>query len=75
MVIFTSPICDNIIDVKTRFNNVEFVSITTITHKIYCLNTIEHSVMNKEKVNNLINIIDKTENNIMYDENLGSIIL
>ena len=75
MVIFTSPICDSIIDVKTRFYNIEFVGIPTITYKIYCLNTIEHSVMNKEKINSLINVIDKTENNITYDENLGSIIL
>ena len=75
IVIFTSPLCDNIIDTKARFTNIEFAGSPTITYKVYCLNTMENVVMNKEKPNNLITIIDKTENNIMYDENLGSIIL
>ena len=75
IVIFTSPLCDNIIDTKARFTNVDFVSNPTTTYKVYCFNTMENVIMNKEKPNSLITIIDKTENNIMYDENLGSIIL
>ena len=71
----TSPLCDNIINIKKRFTNVVFSGIPTKTFKIYCSDTIENDKLNKEKDNPIISVIDKTDNNIIYDENLGNIVL
>lgn len=75
LVILTSPLCDSIIDVKSRFANVSFYGVPTKTYRVYCSDTIENEKLYKEKENTLFTIIDETENNIQYDENLGSIIL
>lgn len=74
IVIFTSPFCDNIFDTKKRFANVNFTGTPTITYKIYCNNTIENDKIIKEN-NTKITIINKTENNILYDEKTNDIIL
>lgn len=75
IVIFTSPLCESIIDVKKRFTNVIFNNDITKTYMVYCVDTIEHNKLNKEKENTIISVIDETENNIRYDENSGDIIL
>lgn len=75
IVIFTSPICDNIIDTKTRFVNIDFTSIPTKTYKLYCVDTVENDKINKEKEISNVTIYDDREKFISYDENLGAIIL
>ena len=75
IVILTSCLYDNIIDVKTRFTNVTFVGIPTKVYRLYTNNTIENEKLNTEKVNPTFTIINETENNIEYDENSGNIIL
>lgn len=75
MVIFTSSLCDNIIDVKSRFVNITFNGILTKIYRIYCNGTIENNKLNNEKENTLFTIINETENNVAYDENSGDIIL
>lgn len=75
IVILTSPLCDNIINIKKRFTDVVFSGIPTKTFKIYCSGTIENDKLTKEKDNPIISVIDKTDNNIIYDENLGNIVL
>lgn len=76
IVIFTTPLCDDIFDFKIRFNNVKINTIPNIIYKIYSANTIECEKMNKSKRNELIKVIDETENNfINIDENSGEIIL
>ena len=75
IVIFTSPLCDNIIDLKTRFTNIIFNGIPTKTYKIYCNSTVENDKMIKDKINPIIKIIDETENSVSYDEISGDIIL
>lgn len=75
VVIFTSPLCDDIIEVKTRFANITFDGVPTKTYKIYCAGTVESDKMIKDKVNPIIKIIDDTENLISYDEISGDIIL
>lgn len=74
-MIFTSPICDNIINTKTRFVNIDFASIPTKTYKLYCVDTVENDKMNKEKEISNVTIYDDREKFISYDENLGAIIL
>lgn len=75
IVIFTSSLCDNIIEVKSRFTDVVFNGVPTKTFRIYCNSTIENDKLNKEKENTLFTIINETENNVLYDENSGDIIL
>lgn len=75
IVIFTSPFCDNIIEVRKRFRNVVFNNINTKTYRIYCNSTIENAKLNTERENPIITIVDETENNIFSDENLVEIIL
>lgn len=75
IVIFTSSLCDNIIEVKSRFTDVVFNGVPTKTFRVYCNSTIENDKLNKEKENTLFTIINETENNVLYDENSGDIIL
>lgn len=75
IVIFTSPLCDSIINVKKRFANISFDNILTKTYMLYCIGTLENNKLNNEKENAIISVIDETENNMIYDENTGDIIL
>lgn len=75
IVILTTPLYNSIIDIKKRFTNVVFNSIPTKAYLIYCIGTIEYNKIVTEKRNNLITVIDETENNVQYDENSGDIIL
>lgn len=73
LVILTSPMCDDIISIKQRFSNIEFPIITNV-YKLYCINSIEHDLINKTKVSPVIKIMNN-DDLINYDENLGVIIL
>ena len=75
MVILTSSLCNNIIEVKSRFTDIIFNGVPTKTYRVYCNSTIENDKLNKEKENTLFTIINETENNVLYDENSGDIIL
>lgn len=75
IIIFTSPLCDEIFYFKTRFNNIVINSNPIITYKIYCQKTIEENILLKERQHKLIEIINEEENFIQYDENSGDIIL
>lgn len=75
IVILTSPECDNIIDIKTRFANVDFIGVPTIEYKIYCIGTIENAHINKCKVPPNVKVINETENDITFDENSNDIII
>lgn len=75
MVIFTSPLCNNIIDIKSRFTNVIFNGIPTKVFVFYCMGTIEYDKLRTEQNNPIIKVINDTENFIEYDENSACIIL
>lgn len=75
IVILTSSECDNIINIKTRFANVEFAGIPNIVYRIYCNGTIESNHIYKRKVPSNIKIINDTESNITFDENSNDIII
>lgn len=75
VVIFTSPLCDDIINLKTRFADIVFNGIPTLTYKVYCHGTVENDKMIKDKSNPIIKIIDDTENSVSYDEISGDIVL
>lgn len=75
VLIITSPLCDGVIALKTRFADIDFRVVPNIVHKIYTIGTIENVTMNKEKESPLIKVIDDNDNFIGYDENSGDIIL
>jgi hypothetical protein len=75
IIVFTTPICDNIFEFRTRFSNIEITSEPIITYKLYCANTIEENLINKQQPHKLIKIINNNDKFIEYDENSGNIIL
>ena len=76
LIIITSPLCDDIIDIKQRFTDIEFLGQITKVFKTYLHNTIEFEKMNKQTGSTLINIIEKyDEDFVKFDEISGDIIL
>ena len=75
IVIITSPLCDDIIEIKKRFNKIAFNGIPTSLFMIYCKNTIESETLKKRQKTPLINVIEEEENFIGYDENYGAVVL
>lgn len=76
LVIFTSSLCDNILDLKARFVNIKFTDSPTLVYVLCCNNTIETTKIYKSELPSNIKLIyDDTENFVSYDENSGDIIL
>ena len=73
-IILTSPLLDNIIDIRNRFINVNFGE-NTIVYKLYCKETIEENEILNEKQNHLIRVKNMDEENITFDKNSGEIVL
>ena len=51
------------------------LAIILLKYRVYCNSTIEEEKLLKEKMNNIIMVINDTENNLMIDEISGDIIL
>lgn len=75
MVILTSTLYSNIIDIKKRFVNVKFDDINTIVYRLYCAETIEQAAIENEKTYSNIKVVEEQEKFIGYDENSNCIIL
>lgn len=75
IMIITSPICDGIFDIKTRYKNLRFTTIPNKVYMLYCSSTIESKKLFERNLSNLITIISDDEKNYTYDENSGNIIL
>lgn len=75
VVIFTSPLYDDIIDFKKRFTNITFNSIPNIVYVTYIDGTVENDKLYSNKRNNLFTIVEDEEKEIQYDENTNDIIL
>lgn len=75
IIIYTSPILDNIFQFKARFDKIK-LPIPLIMYKIYCIDTNEEKVMLREKENSLIKVYMKNiAENLTIDEISGDIIL
>lgn len=74
LIIFTSPLCDDIIDFKKRFKGVEFTNIPTIVYVVYCDGTIENDKLYSNKKSKLFTIIEEDKKDVQYDENTNDII-
>lgn len=75
IMIITSPLCDCIFELKTRFRNVRFNNSPNETYMIYVNNSIESKKLFERKINPLIKVIDDTEKSLVYDKNSNEIIL
>jgi len=76
LVIFTSPLCSSIIDLKARFVNITFMGVPTNVYVLCCKDTIEtQKVYKSEFPSNIKVIYDNEENFVSCDENLNEIIL
>lgn len=76
LLIITSPICDNIVDFKQRYTNIEFTNIPNKVYLIYSANTVEKEKLVLHYKQGVVSIVDEDENkNITIDENNGNIIL
>ena len=75
IIIFTTPLIDNIFAFRQRFQNISIPN-PTIIHRIYCTNTNEETTLTKEVASSLVNLHDDIdEKSIMIDEKSGDIIL
>lgn len=58
MVILTSPLFGNIIDVKTRFKDIKFNGEVTETYRLYCNNTIEMDKVVADNEQKMIKVLN-----------------
>lgn len=74
ILIFTTPLTGTIYDFKRRFTNIVINGNPILTYKLYCINTIEHTKIKKDKIHSII-VKDDIEDFIEYDKNSNDIIL
>lgn len=74
LIIYTSPICDDIIDFKKRFTNVTFTTVPNKVYVVYCDNTLENDKLYSNKRNNLFTVVEDNEKDVVYNENTNDII-
>ena len=75
VIIFTTPLIDNIFEFRQRFERIK-LPIPTIIHRIYCTMSNEETTILKEVASSLITLHDTiSEQNIMIDEKSGDIII
>lgn len=70
LVIITSPICDNVDELKYRFRGVIFNTIPNIIYKVYMSDTIEETKMLSQKISKFVSITTINNN----DENFDGIV-
>lgn len=73
--IITSPLCDDIHTIKTKFAELKFTTNPNLIYSIYCSDTIESKAIVKQQSGTLHQIIEDNEKIISIDENSGDIIL
>lgn len=76
ILIFTSPLCDDIVSFKQRFTNIEFTSTPNKVYLIYTESTIEQDKLISHYKKGVVSVIENDdEKNIVIDENNGNVIL
>lgn len=68
VVIFTSPLLDDVIAFKQRYNDIVFNTVPNKIYTIYCYNTIEQDSLYKRQNNRIITVIDENEDNLFVGE-------
>lgn len=74
-IILSSPLLDNVIDIRKRFIEVRFIGKITKAYKVYCRNTIEQQSIIDEQPIPMVRTFNDFENSIEFDAKTGTIIL
>ena len=74
-VIITSPFCDTIEEYIDRLSKVSFNTNGIQLYTIYIKDSAEEVRLNKRKVSSTHKIVNKSENNVSYDENNDIVIV
>lgn len=74
-LIVTSPLCDDIINIKCKFRNIEFDTTPNIIYNIYCNATIESKKVAGIIETPIYKIVNETEKELIVDESSGDIII
>ena len=75
IVIFTSPICLDMVEFKKRYNHINIEGVPNKTYRIYCEGTIEELKLNSMKKYSHINVLKKETNISTIDLDTGDILL
>ena len=74
-VIITSPFCDTIEEYIDRLSKVSFNTNGIQLYTIYIKDSAEEVRLNKRKVSSTHKIVNKSENDVSYDENNDIVIV
>ena len=74
VIIFTTPLCANIVQFRQRFVNVTFNTNPLITYKIYTSNTVEEVKLNSNINGCRIEIVEE-EKDIIFDNSTNTVII
>lgn len=75
LVIFTSTLCDNIIDFKKRYTEITFNKVPNIIYILYTRNTIEEKKIKDLSLLKELTLTRLENKNCIYDEKTNDIIL
>ena len=76
LIIFTSPLCDNIVEFKKRFTDICINESITKEYIVYAIDTIEQDKFKQKPLPNIIKVEDSSNvKNVDYDETSGDVIL
>ncbi len=68
VVIFTSPLCSTVQELKYRLPNLQFSSSPNMVYKVFCRGTIEEKKVNEYDGNKNYEIIKDSPNDFMIEE-------
>lgn len=74
VLIFTTSLCSNIVQLRQRFVNVSFNTNPLITYKLYTKNTIEETKLNNNIAKCSINVVEE-EKEIFYDDEQDAVVI
>lgn len=74
VIIITSPKCNNIEDYIYRLSKVNYIDNSIKVYTLFCKDSVEEKLALQRTQSQSHRIVNKSENNIMFDENLGVIV-
>ena len=73
-IIITSPLCNNVDEIKYRFNGIKFNTTPNIIYRIFLQNTIEEKELLNQKPSRFTSITTKKVNIENSNENFAGIV-
>jgi hypothetical protein len=75
IIIITSPLCEPIYELKTRFRDIHFNSIPNIVYTLYSDDSIEQDAVNKIKETPLHKLISENKDAVKYNDATGDVFI